>query len=593
MSSQAELEASSSSKHSTATDVVVFATDSEAHLGVQTVEATNQVYGRYSRWFLFLGLGLSSYIYSLDSQTTWAYLAFAASDLGHHSLISSIQTAQSIIIAVGKPVVAKMADVGSRGTAYAIVLVSYVVGYIVIASAKNIQTVAGGIILYALGYTGLQLLTQIIIADITTLKWRGLVSSLMSMPFIVNAFVGSNVSTSVIEHVGWRWGYGMFAILIPVSLSPLIITLLWAEQKVKKLGLVPKKQPSTQTIFARIQKFGSDLDLIGLLLLGTSVALILLPLTLAATANHGWKNSSMIAMLVIGFVVIPIFLLWEIKFAKHPVIPARFCVNRSIVIASLIGFFDFISFYLTFTYLYSFVIIVKPWPLINATYFTQTQSVGLTFFGICAGIFLRFSNRYRNLLVVGLAIRLLGVGLMIHSRGANASDTEVVWTQILQGLGGGFAAVASQVGAQASVPHIDVAMATAVVLLITEIGGAIGNAVAGAIWTNTMPGKLAHYLPDVSQADRDALYSSITTAASYPRGNPIREGVISAYSDVMRTMLIVAVVMSVFPFLLSIFMPNWYLGDTQNAVNNQDLAGTIAGAEAEEHPADRKVPVSV
>jgi hypothetical protein len=66
--------------------------------------------------------------------------------------------------------------------------------------------------------------------------------------------------------------------------------------------------------------------------------------------------------------------------------------------------------------------------------------------------------------------------MMIHSRGANASDAELVWTQILQGFGGGFAAISSQVGAQASVPHADVAIITAVVLLLTEIGGAVGNA---------------------------------------------------------------------------------------------------------------------
>lgn len=73
-----------------------------------------------------------------------------------------------------------------------------------------------------------------------------------------------------------------------------------------------------------------------------------------------------------------------------------------------------------------------------------------------------------------------GVGLMIHSRGANGSDAELVWTQLLQGIGGGFAVVASTVGAQASVPHVDVAMVTAVVLLITEIGGAIGSAIGGS-----------------------------------------------------------------------------------------------------------------
>lgn len=66
---------------------------------------------------------------------------------------------------------------------------------------------------------------------------------------------------------------------------------------------------------------------------------------------------------------------------------------------------------------------------------------------------------------------------MIHSRGANASDAEIVWTQLLQGIGGGFAAVASQVGAQASVTHTDVAIITAVVLLWTEIGGSVGNAI--------------------------------------------------------------------------------------------------------------------
>ena len=54
--------------------------------------------------------------------------------------------------------------------------------------------------------SGLQLLTQVIIADITTLKWRGLVSGLTSAPFIINAFVGANISAGVLKHAGWRWG---------------------------------------------------------------------------------------------------------------------------------------------------------------------------------------------------------------------------------------------------------------------------------------------------------------------------------------------------------------------------------------------------
>lgn len=50
-----------------------------------------------SRYLLPPSLALSAYIYSLDGTTTYNYLAFATSSFGHHSLISTIQVAQSII----------------------------------------------------------------------------------------------------------------------------------------------------------------------------------------------------------------------------------------------------------------------------------------------------------------------------------------------------------------------------------------------------------------------------------------------------------------------------------------------------------------
>jgi hypothetical protein len=55
-------------------------------------------------------------------------------------------------------------------------------------------------------FRGLQLLTQIVIADTTTLKWRGLASGLVFLPFVINGFVGSNISAQVMEKSGWRWG---------------------------------------------------------------------------------------------------------------------------------------------------------------------------------------------------------------------------------------------------------------------------------------------------------------------------------------------------------------------------------------------------
>ena len=42
-----------------------------------------------------------------------------------------------------------------------------------------------------------------------------------------------------------------------------------------------------------------------------------------------------------------------------------------------------------------------------------------------------------------------------------------------------------------------------------------------------MPKNLAKNLPQLSDADRQKLFGSITDAVAYPRGDPIREGVIS------------------------------------------------------------------
>ena len=276
-------------------------------------------------------------------------------------------------------------------------------------------------------HRGLQLLTSVIVADITTLKWRGLVSGLTSAPFIINAFVSANIATQVLERSGWRWGYGMFAILVPAALSPLIVTLFWAEQKAKRLGLVPVvSKPVHASIVGRVWSFAQQLDFIGLLLIGTSVALILLPLTLAQGAKHQWHNresscallmnavltcssslASMIAMIVVGCILLPVVAAWEIYVAKRPVIARRFLTNRTVILAAWIGFFDFFSFYLTTTYLYSFILITKPWSLLDVTYFNQTQSVALTVFGIIAGLSMRFLHRYKWLLVAGLAVRLL------------------------------------------------------------------------------------------------------------------------------------------------------------------------------------------
>lgn len=155
---------------------------------------------------------------------------------------------------------------------------------------------------------------------------------------------------------------------------------------------------------------------------------------------------------------------------------------------------------------------------------------------------------------------------MIPARGRSAPAFLLVITQVLQGVGGGAAFISAQVGAQASVAPRDVAVATAVVLLLAELGNALGGAGAGMLWVRLMPSALERYLPDVPEKVREELFGSISEAAKYPFGDPIREGVIGAYDEVMKQMLAAAALVAVVPVLLAMAMPDYVLSDKRASV---------------------------
>lgn len=73
------------------------------------------------------------------------------------------------------------------------------------------------------------------------------------------------------------------------------------------------------------------------------------PLGLFSTA----VNDPQPAMVALGALLFPVFLWYEWKYPRKPVMPMRWLTNGPILGACLIGFFDFTSFYLQGTYLYS------------------------------------------------------------------------------------------------------------------------------------------------------------------------------------------------------------------------------------------------
>jgi hypothetical protein len=237
----------------------------------------------------------------------------------------------------------KIADVFGRLESFSFAVLLYTLGYIQQAASNNVKAYASAQIFYSAGSQGLQILQQIFVADSTDLLNRALFSTLFDVPFLWTVWVGAPIAQSVLKHSTWRWGYGMWAIVLPISFIPLALSLFMNQRKAKKMGLIPRSQFEGQSAWTVVRSLWFDLDFFGLLLLSAAISLILIPLTLAASAKGGWHNASIIAMLVIGVVCLVVFPFWERskKLAPRAFFPRELFENRTVLAGTAIGFLYF------------------------------------------------------------------------------------------------------------------------------------------------------------------------------------------------------------------------------------------------------------
>lgn len=91
-----------------------------------------------------------------------------------------------------------------------------------------VRTVKAAGIFDAIGSTGFALTQQVFVADMTSLVNRGIWSTLPdSLTTIPTLYLGTIVAQRILDHSTWRWGWGMWAIVLPVASLPLIGTMLF------------------------------------------------------------------------------------------------------------------------------------------------------------------------------------------------------------------------------------------------------------------------------------------------------------------------------------------------------------------------------
>ncbi|KAL2130807.1 hypothetical protein VTI74DRAFT_5935 [Chaetomium olivicolor] len=523
--------------------------------GVQQVEAVTLSWSKATLIAVFLNIWLLYLVNAFQSGILSSLTPFVTSDFESHSLLNVIYIVSNAMSAAVFIPLSKILDLWGRAEGFLIMSTFATLGLVLMAVCKNLPTFCAAYVFYSLGFSGMTFCVDVITADASKLKNRGLAYAFTSSPFIITAFAGPKAAEDFYENISWRWGFGCFAIIFPVVAAPLYFVLKRNLRKAEQRGVL-RSEKSGRTCLQGIWHYLVEFDAPGVLLFSAGLTIFLLPFTLAASAPNGWASDYIIAMIVVGFAVLCSFVLYERLVAPVPMLTFRLLSDRTVVGTCLLSASYQISYYCWANYFTSFLQVVNDLTVAQAGYVSNTFSVvsGVLLLGV--GFSIHKTGRFKWLLYVAVPLYVLAQGLMIHFRRPDQSVGFLVMCEVFISIGGSIFIIVQQVAILAAVDHQHVAVALALIYVVGTTGGAVGATVSGAIWTNTFRTALARYLPEEALPGLDTVYGDLETQLGYLVGSAERLAIQQAYGYAQTRMLAAGTAFMVLALVGTLLMRN-------------------------------------
>jgi MFS family permease len=206
-----------------------------------------------------------------------------------------------------------------------------------------------------------------------------------------------------------------------------------------------------------------------------------------------WSSSQLWFTLTFGLVALAGFI-YEESIAAEPIIPLGLFRQRTFLLCSLIGFVIGMSLFGSMTFLPLYLQVVKGSTPTQAGIQLLPLMGGLMISSIASGRIISKIGKYRVFPIAGTL--LAGVAMMLLATLQNSTPIEIMYVYVgLLGFGLGMVMQVLILAVQNSVHFKYMGVATSGVTLFRSIGGSIGVATFGAIFTNGLHARLAQIIP--------------------------------------------------------------------------------------------------
>ncbi|KAF9894295.1 hypothetical protein FE257_007798 [Aspergillus nanangensis] len=415
---------------------------------------------------IMLALSLGLFLSALDQTIVATATPTISADLHSGTGYVWIGGAYLLANAASSNIWANLSDIWGRKPILLAAVALFFLSSIVCAAAIDMPMLIAGRGLQGIAGGGLLQLTTIVISDLFSVRNRSLFLGLIEFIWAIAGAIGPLVGGALTQSVTWRW---IFWINLPISGVAFLLMFFFLD--------IHNPKTSMWDGIKAVDWYGS-LSILGLTIM------LLLGLDFGGD-TFPWNSPKVICLIVFGCVMALVFVFCEKRLAKYPLMPLGIFKEMSNVACLLVGFTHGFAFLGAEYYLPLYFQSAKAASPFHSGLLILPFVLSEAGLSLAAGIIIHRTGRYLEIIWIGMAFVVCGMGLFINYD-ATSSLGKIIGYQIAAGLGCGLLFFPPLLALQNNVPQSANASATATFCFVRNVAMAMSVVLGGVVFQNSM-----------------------------------------------------------------------------------------------------------
>ncbi|MCQ4045088.1 MDR family MFS transporter [Streptantibioticus rubrisoli] len=415
------------------------------------------------RWVL-LGIMLALLLSQLDGLIVGTAMPTITNDIGGVDSLSWVVTAYTLTTACSTPIWGKLGDLYNRKAMFLASIVVFLGASALCGMASTMNELIIFRALQGVGAGGLGAGAFALIGALLPPRERGRYQGMVAIVMAVGSIGGPLAGGVITGHLGWRWA---FYINLPIGL----ICIAWCQL----LLHVPHTRRGKVVI-----------DWLGITLMTAMVGTIVMAATWAGN-TYAWGSWQILTLAAAAVVLFVAFIVSQRR-STEPLLPLRiFTGSRNFPLAAVLLVVAGVAMFGGTLYLPLYQQTVQDASATNSGLLLLPMMIGTVIASNIAGKVMTKTGHYKIFPVIGAVCLTIGMALL-SSMDIHTSRTVTSAYMVLVGVGTGFTLQMANTIAQNSVELRDMGAASASTNLFRTLGGSLGVAVFGSLFTRAIQG---------------------------------------------------------------------------------------------------------